>query len=508
MRDEGRASDAGHAEGANVSPDGFRRLGRAEGADMSPEEFRRHGYAVIDRIAEYLAAPDRWPVLTRAEPGWLRGELPSAAPEEGEAMAAILADYDRLILPATTHWNHPGFFAYFSISGSAPGILAETLIASLNVNAMLWRTGPAATELEEATLGWLRDLMGLPASFDGTINDTASLSTLHALAAAREADADLAVRQHGLAARPEVPPLRVYCSADAHSSVDKAVITLGLGLDGIRRIRTDANGALDAAELARAIAVDREAGVRPVAVVATVGTTSLTAVDPVPAIVEICRREGMWLHVDAAYGGAAALLPERRSVLAGCEEADSLVVNPHKWLFVPLDCSVLYTRRPDVLKRAFSLVPEYLTTTDSDEVRNLMDYGVALGRRFRALKLWFVLRYFGAAGIRAVLRRHLDLAREFAGWVDDDASFERLAPVPFSVVVFRYRPAGVTDEQRLDELNMRILQQLNSSGEVFLSHTRVGDRYALRLAIGNIRTTAAHVGRAWQLAREAAQRVS
>jgi aromatic-L-amino-acid/L-tryptophan decarboxylase len=231
-------------------------------------------------------------------------------------------------------------------------------------------------------------------------------------------------------------------------------------------------------------------------------------VDPVPAIVEICRREGMWLHVDAAYGGAAALLPEKRSVLAGCSEADSLVVNPHKWLFVPLDCSVLYTRRPDVLKRAFSLVPEYLTTTDPDEVRNLMDYGVALGRRFRALKLWFVLRYFGAGGIRTVLRRHLDLAREFAGWVDDDASFERLAPVPFSVVVFRYRPAGVTDEQRLDELNMQILQQLNSSGEVFLSHTRVAGRYALRLAIGNIRTTAAHVGRAWQLAREAAQRVS
>jgi aromatic-L-amino-acid/L-tryptophan decarboxylase len=490
MRDEETASDAD------------------QGADMSPEEFRRHGYAVIDRIAEYMAAPDRWPVLARAEPGWLRGELPSAAPEEGEAMESILADYDRLILPATTHWNHPGFFAYFSISGSAPGVLAETLIASLNVNAMLWRTGPAATELEETTLGWLRDLMGLPASFDGTINDTASLSTLHALAAAREADADLAVRQHGLAARPDVPPLRVYCSADAHSSVDKAVITLGLGLDGVRRVRTDPYGAMDVLELERAIAGDRAAGVRPLAVVATVGTTSLTAVDPVPAIVEICRREGMWLHVDAAYGGAAALLPEKRSVLAGCSEADSLVVNPHKWLFVPLDCSVLYTRRPDVLKRAFSLVPEYLTTTDPDEVRNLMDYGVALGRRFRALKLWFVLRYFGAGGIRTVLRRHLDLAREFAGWVDDDASFERLAPVPFSVVVFRYRPAGVTDEQRLDELNMQILQQLNSSGEVFLSHTRVAGRYALRLAIGNIRTTAAHVGRAWQLAREAAQRVS
>ena len=479
----------------------------AEPTDMDPESFRRHGYAVIDRIADYIANPERWPVLPDIQPGSLRDQLPARPPATGEDMEVILTDFDRLILPSTTHWNHPGFFAYFSVSGSAPGILAEALIAALNVNAMLWRTGPAATELEEVTLDWLRRLVGLPDGFEGTINDTASTSTLHALAAAREADPSLRVREDGLAGR-DMPPLRVYASREAHSSVDKAVLTLGMGISGLRHIPTTADLAMDVVALERAIAEDRQAGIRPIAVVATVGTTSTTAVDPVPTIAQVCRREGLWLHVDAAYGGAAAIVPEMRWVLDGCDMADSIVINPHKWLFVPIDCSVLYTRRPDVLRRAFSLVPEYLTTTDPAETRNLMDYGVALGRRFRALKLWFVLRHFGADGIRDRLRHHIDLARSFAQWVDDDALFERLAPTRFSVVVFRYRPSSPADEERIDELNMQLLQQLNASGEVFLSHTRVGGRYALRLAIGNIRTTSAHVARAWQLARDAAQRLS
>ena len=479
-----------------------------ESTDMDAETFRRSGYAAIDRITSYFSNPDRWPVLPDIQPGALRDQLPSRAPAQGESMDDILADFDRLILPNTTHWNHPGFFAYFSISGSGPGILGELLTSALNVNAMLWRTGPAATELEEVTLGWLRRMMGLTDRFDGTINDTASSSTLHALAAAREADPGMRIREEGLAGRRDLPPLRVYCSNEAHSSVDKAVLTLGMGLSGLRRIATNADLAMDAAALEKAIAEDRRAGIRPIAVVATVGTTSTTAVDPVPAIAEICRREALWLHVDAAYGGAAAIVPEMRWVLDGCELADSIVVNPHKWMFVPIDCSVLYTRRPEVLKRAFSLVPEYLTTSDPADTRNLMDYGVALGRRFRALKLWFVLRHFGADGIRSRLRHHIDLARSFAQWVDDDASFERLAPAQFSVVVFRMHPVGVDDEVRLDELNMQLLQQLNSSGEVFLSHTRVHGRYALRLAIGNIRTTSAHVERAWQLARRIADRLS
>lgn len=482
--------------------------GAAEPTDMSPDEFRRHGHAVMDRIADYIAHPERWPVLPDIRPGMLRDQLPAEAPSSGEPMDRILADFDRLILPHTTHWNHPGFFAYFGISGSAPGILGEALTAALNVNAMLWRTGPAATELEEVTLGWLRTMTGLDPAFEGTINDTASSSTLHALAAAREADPSLRIREAGLAGRSDIPPLRVYCSTEAHSSVDKAVLTLGMGLSGLRHIPINAEQEMDVAALDAAIAEDVAAGIRPIAVVATVGTTSTTAIDPVPAIADVCRRYGLWLHVDAAYGGAAAILPELRHVLHGCDRADSVVINPHKWLFVPIDCSILYTRRPDVLKRAFSLVPEYLTTTDPAETRNLMDYGVALGRRFRALKLWFVLRHFGTDGMQERLRHHIDMARSFAQWVDEDASFERLAPTRFSVVAFRYRPQDGSAEERLDELNMQLLQRLNESGEVFLSHTRVGGRYALRLAIGNIRTTSAHVARAWQLAKEAAESLS
>jgi aromatic-L-amino-acid/L-tryptophan decarboxylase len=477
---------------------------QAPGLDMDPDEFRRHGYAAIDRIATYLAHPERWAVLPDISPGALRDSLPAQAPEHGEPMTALLEDFDRIILPNTTHWNHPGFMGYFGITGSAPGIIGELLASALNVNAMLWRTGPAATELEAAALAWLAQLMGLPAGLDGTINDTASSSTLYALAAAREAQADLRVREEGLAGRADVPRLRVYCSAEAHSSVDKAALTLGFGLSGITRIGTDAEQRLDVRALEAAIRADRQAGIRPIAVVATVGTTSTTAVDPVPAMADLCEREGLWLHVDAAYGGSAALLPEMRWVIAGCDRADSLVVNPHKWLFVPIDCSVLYTRRPELLKRAFSLVPEYLTTTAPADARNLMDYGVSLGRRFRALKLWYVLRWFGAEGLRAALRRHIEIARAFAGWVDEASDFERLAPTHFSVVAFRYRPAGEVRETVLEALNARILQRINASGEVFLSHTKVDGRYALRLAVGNLRTTEKHVARVWALAREAA----
>ena len=479
--------------------------------EMEERVFRAAGRAVVDRIAEYLAHPEAHAVLPRTRPGDVASQLPVSAPDAGEPIERILADYDRIILPHTTHWNHPGFFAYFGITGSAPGILAEALIASLNVNAMLWRSGPAATELEQVTLSWLRELLGLPDDLDGHINDTASISTLVALAAAREAQMDLRVREEGLAGRPEVPRLRVYCSEEAHSSVDKAVLTLGLGLSGVRRIATDAELRLDVAALERAIAEDRAAGIRPIAVVATLGTTSTTSIDPVSSIAELCRREQLWLHVDAAYGGAAAVLPELRERFAGWEQADSIVMNPHKWLFVPIDCSVLWTRRPEVLRRAFSLVPEYLTTPEGESARNLMDLGVQLGRRFRALKLWFVLRYYGRTGLEARIREHIRLAGLFAGWVDAHPDFERLAPTPFSTVAFRCRPAatgrapsGGPDVTALDALNGEVLQRVNASGEVFLSHSRVRGRYALRLAIGNIRTTEQHVARAWELLTSAA----
>lgn len=477
------------------------------GGDMSVEEFRACMQLVTERIAAFLEQPDVWRVLPRVAPGETRAALPAQAPAEAEAFDRIIADFDRLIMPATTHWNHPGFMAYFATTGSAPGILAEALIATLNVNAMLWRTGPAATELEEVTLAWVRELMGLPRDFDGVINDTASSSTLYALAAARELLSDLHLREQGLAGRPEVPRLAIYCSEEAHSSVDKAAITLGVGLSGVRHIATDDQYRMDVDALRATIAEDKARGIRPLAAVATVGTTSTTSIDPVSDIADVCAEQGIWLHVDAAYGGSAALLPEMRHVLEGCERAHSLVVNPHKWMFVPMDCSVLFTRRPDLMKRAFSLVPEYLTTAEGDTARNLMDYGVSLGRRFRALKLWFIMRYFGANGIAARIREHIRLASVFTALVDEHPDFERLAPQTFSVVVFRHRPSGVRTEAAIDAANARILERVNASGEIFISHTKAKGRYALRLAIGNLRTTELHVLRAWELIREAANSI-
>jgi aromatic-L-amino-acid decarboxylase len=466
---------------------------------MDPTEFRRHAGTLADWITRYLAEPERYPVLPRVAPGDVRRALPASAPEQGEPFDEILADFERVLVPALTHWNHPGFFGYFAITASEPGILAEFLAAALNQQAMLWRTSPAATELEEVSLGWLRGLLGLPDAFEGVIYDTASIASLHALAAARE-DVVPGVREHGLAAR-RVPSLRVYCSAQAHSSIDKAVILLGLGHQALRKIPTDDEYRMRPDALAAAIAEDRAAGRTPLAVVATLGTTSSTSVDPVDEIAAICRRERVWLHVDAAYAGVTAMLPEMRARFDGWQHAESIVVNPHKWLFTPFDLSAFYCRRMDVVRRAFSLVPEYLRTTEGEQgVRNLMDTGIQLGRRFRALKLWMVLRHFGAEGIRALLAEHIRLAQRFRAWVDEDPDFERLAPAPFSVVCFRARPRQLSPgEADLDAFNERLLHEVNADGDVFLSHTRLDGRFTIRLAVGHARTTERHVRRAWDL---------
>jgi aromatic-L-amino-acid decarboxylase len=470
--------------------------------DMAPESFRRHAHTLADWVADYLSGSEQYPVLPRVQPGDIRASLPTSAPESGEPFERILDDFERLIVPGLTHWNHPGFFAYFAITASAPGVLAEFLSAALNQQAMLWRTSPAATELEEVALGWLRRLLGLPDDFEGVIYDTASISSLHALAAARE-QAVPGVREAGLSGRPEVPPLRVYCSEHAHSSIDKGVILLGLGHRALRKIPADAEYRMRPEALAAAIAEDRAAGLLPIAVVATVGTTSTTSVDPVPQVAEICAREKLWLHVDAAYAGVAAMVPGFGRTLDGCDRADSLVVNPHKWLFTPFDLSAFYSRRMDVVRAAFSLTPEYLRTAETGKVKNLMDTGVQLGRRFRALKLWMILRHFGAQGLRERIAEHIRLAQVFAGWVDADPDFERMAPAPFSVVCFRAKPRGRDwTEAELERLNSDLLDAVNASGEVFLSHTKLDGRFVLRLAVGHIRTEERHVRRAWELLRE------
>lgn len=454
---------------------------------MSPEEFRRFAHESVDWIADYLSHPERYPVLSKMEPGELVDALPRRGPEQGEPMERLLEDFESLIVPAITHWNHPGFMAYFANTAPGPGIIAELLSASLNANAMLWKTSPAATELEQVVLDWLRQWMGLPDGTFGIIFDTASTSSMHAIAAAREL-ADPEARTLG-ASRG----LTLYCSEEAHSSIEKGAMAIGIGQRNVRKIGTDAEFRMRPDALAAAVEADLAAGLRPFCVVATVGTTSTTSIDPVPAIADIAARHRLWLHVDAAYAGAAAIVPEFRHIMDGVERADSVVMNPHKWFFTPFDLSAFYTRRPDILRRAFSLVPEYLRTAEDGRAVNYMNYGVPLGRRFRALKLWFVMRYYGREKMADAIRAQIGWAQELAAAVDADPNFERTAPTPLSVVCFRYK--GTDDENR------RLLEAVNASGEFFLSHTVLRGKFTLHLAIGNMGTTREHVMGAWEMVR-------
>jgi aromatic-L-amino-acid decarboxylase len=434
-------------------------------------DFRADAAATTEWVARYLEGVRDLPVLSQVEPGSIRDALPAAPPEQAEPFSAVLDDLDGVLLPGITHWNHPRFFAYFAISATEPGILAELVTAALNVNAMLWRTSPAATELEELAVDWVRQLLGLPEGLHGHIEDTASTSTLSALTAARHLRPDGAV----------------LCSEHAHSSMDKAARLLGVPL---RKIETDGEWRMRPDALAAALAEGEAA-----AVVATVGTTSTSSVDPVAEIAPLCAEAGAWLHVDAAYAGSAMVCEENRWAFAGVEHADSLVTNPHKWLLTPIDCSLLYTRRPEVLREAFSIAPVYLRASE-EGVTNLTDYGPALGRRFRALKLWAVIRCYGREGLQHVIREHQRLARLFASWVEAAPGWEVVAPVPFSLVCFR--------REGSDEENEAILERVNASGEAYLSNTILDGRYVLRLAVGNHRTTEDDVRRAWELLQAAA----
>lgn len=468
---------------------------RTQFGDMPTDDFRRYGYEIVDRLADYFERIEEFPVLSQIQPDDVKKALPTSAPEFGEAFSAVLDDVDNIILPAVTHWNHPNFHGLFSTSTSSVGVFAEMFAAAFDMKAMLWRTAPASTELEDVVLDWLRQMTGLPDIFEGIIYDTASVSTMHAIAAARER-ADPNSRKSGLAGRADAPRMRVYVSEHVHSSIDKSVITLGLGLESLRKIETNERFEMRAEKLAEAIEEDIAAGILPICVIPTIGTTSTTSIDPVAAVADICEKHGIWMHVDAAYSSSAAILPELQPLFDGWERADSIVMNPHKWFFTPFDLSVLYCRDLDDLKKAFSLVPEYLRTDDAASVKNGMDYGIQLGRRFRSLKLWFVMRYFGRAGLIVRIREHCRLARLFASWVNESPNWEVAAPVPFALVCFRAKAA---DTDTANSLNEEIMRIVNSSGKAYISHTKLDGKITLRLSVGSVHVEERHIEKVWRL---------
>jgi aromatic-L-amino-acid decarboxylase len=472
--------------------------------DLAPEALRVHLHRIADWIADYRATIEQRPIAPHGRPGDIAAGVPVDPPDAPTSLDDIVADLDTVVMPGIVHWGHPAFLGYFGSTSNGPALVGEMIAAALNVSAMTWQTSPAATELETAVLGWIRRLIELPDAFTGVVYDTASIAVLHALAAARER-CGVEVRARGLAGRTDVLRHRVYASDQAHSSIEKAMIVLGLGEVNVVRIPSDSAFRLNVAALRTAIHDDVRSGFQPMAVVATVGTTSTTSVDPVVEIAAVCRESGIWLHVDAAYGGAMAIAPEGKWAMEGVELADSVVVNPHKWMFVPLDFSALFVRRPELLRAVFSLTPEYLRGDAEAAEINYMDYGLQLGRRFRALKAWMVFRAFGRDGLAARISEHCRLAQEWARWVEADPRFVLAAPVPMAVVCFRFAPVGA-DEAACDRLNVKIVQAVNASGDVYLTHTRVGGRVVMRVGIGNILTTVRHLEQAWKrLVQEAEQ---
>jgi aromatic-L-amino-acid/L-tryptophan decarboxylase len=476
---------------------------KEETFDMPGEEFRSAGIQMINWIADYLENIDSLPVVSKNSPGDLKNQIPQSPPSSAEDFEKIFKDIDNLIIPALTHWNHPGFMAYFNSTSSAPGILAELLCAALNSNALTWKTSPASTELEISMLNWLKEMTGIPENFFGVVYDTASTSTLHAIAAAREA-ASGSVRTEGLFNSRR---MIVYASEQAHFSVEKAIITLGLGLNSFKKIKTDSQFKMIPRLLLEEIKKDKESGNLPVCVVATIGTTSTTSIDPLKEIAEICSAENVWLHIDAAQAGISAILPERKFIFEGIENADSIVMNPHKWMFVPVDISTFFIKDHTRLKNAFSVVKEYLTAEDNPEAVNFMDYGFQLGRRFRSLKLWFVIRYFGVDGLRRIIRQHLRLAENFAAWIDAHPMLDRIAEVHFSTVCFRFKPGNLT-QQKINDLNDELLKLINSSGKIFLSSTILNGNFIIRLSMSGIRSTEAILEKAKEIISESVETIN
>jgi len=470
---------------------------------MDLESFRRHAHELVDWMADYFEKVEDMPVLPRVTPGEIIAGLPSDPPEEGEPFDLIMEDFKSVILPGMTHWQSPKYFAYFNANNSFPSILAEMLTATLGAQCMSWITSPAATELEERVMEWLRNMIGLPGDFTGVIQDSASSATLCSLLTAREKASGRAINHHGFSGER----FTVYCSREAHSSVEKDVRIAGFGSHRLRRIAVDENYAMDPLALDAAVRRDLEEGYHPLAVVAALGTTGSTAIDPLDTVAAVCRRYGLWLHVDAAYAGTSLLLPAMRWMLKGIEAVDSFVFNPHKWMFTNFDCSAYFVRDADALVHTFTLLPEYLKTRVDGSVKNYRDWGIQLGRRFRALKLWFVIREFGVQGLRDTVARHIRWAGEVADLVLQTPDFELMAPVPLATVCFRYHPEGVDDPGELDKLNQDLMGQLNASGKLFLTHTRLKGKLTLRLVVGQTRQERRHVMTAWEAVTGTARRL-
>jgi aromatic-L-amino-acid decarboxylase len=471
---------------------------------MDIDQFQKHAHQLVDWMADYYRNIESYPVQSQVEPGEIAAQLPESAPAVGEPFASIFEDFKKIIMPGITHWQSPSWFGYFPANSSYPSVLAEMLTATLAAQCMVWQTSPSATELEERVMEWLREMLALPTDWHGVIQDTASTSTLVAVLTARERALGFASNAQGVVDAADQKQLTAYCSSETHSSIEKAIRIAGIGSDNLRKIAVDDSYALIPEELERAIVRDIDAGRKPVCVIATLGTTGSTALDPIRAMGEICRKYEIWFHIDAALAGSALILPELRQMNDGADLADSFTFNPHKWLMTNFDCSAYYVKDREALLRTFEIHPEYLRTSEGKLVNNYRDWGIQLGRRFRALKLWFVIRSYGVDGLRRTIRSHIEMAQKLAERINSEPDFELLAPVPLNTVCFRYTPAGA-DEEKLNEINESLLNMINATGSVFLSHTSLDDRYTIRFVVGQTRVEQRHVDAGWELIRNCAR---
>jgi aromatic-L-amino-acid decarboxylase len=469
---------------------------------MNNKEFRQYAHQMVDWMADYFENIEEYPVKAQVQPKEIYNQLPEQAPLKGEEMSVIFKDFQDIILPGITHWQHPNFFAYFPANTSFPSILGEMLTATLGAQCMIWDTSPAAAELEERVMNWLRDLMGIPSTFEGVIQDTASTATLTAILSARERVTNFESNQNGIAQNN----LRVYCSTETHSSVEKAVKIAGLGKKNLVKIPVDEQLRMQPAALEKAIQEDLKNGYRPICIVAAIGTTGTTAIDPLKEIAKISQTFNIWLHVDAAYAGSALILPEFQWMIEGIEQIDSFVFNPHKWLLTNFDCSVYFIKDKESLLKTFEVLPEYLKTANRGVVNDYRDWGVPLGRRFRALKLWFVIRNYGVEGLQKQLRAHISLAQELTTWIKTSPDFELLVPTTLNLVCFRYHPENIQEEDVLNIINKNILAELNKSGRMYLTHTKINQQYTLRVVVGQTFVEAHHIQSAWEQIQEIARK--